>query len=73
MASGEYARLLAWAETEGNELKIAKVATATGNEWTIGVAVTEPVTFSSNGRGTSIDEAAGQVLADLQTVGVHLE
>jgi hypothetical protein len=73
MASGAYARLLAWAEMQGHELKVTKTVTSGGDEWTIGVAVSEPVTFSSQGRGKSIDEAAGHVLADLQTVGVTFE
>jgi hypothetical protein len=73
MASGEYTRLKAWAEMEGHQLNVSKVATASGTEWTIGVAVDEPVTFSSHGRGKSIDDAAEQVLADLQTVGVTVE
>jgi hypothetical protein len=73
MGSGVYSRLLAWAEMEGHDLKVAKLATASGDEWTIGVSVDEPVTFSTNGRGESIDDAAEQVLADLQTVGVTVE
>lgn len=72
MANGDYARLMAWAENEGHDLQVAKVDTASGYEWTIGVAISEPVTFSCNGRGTSIDEAAERVLADLQTVGVEI-
>jgi len=73
MANGAYARLLAWAEMEGHQLKVQKLATTNGHDWTIDVDVDEPVEFSSHGRGKSIDDAAELVLGDLQTVGVTVE
>ena len=69
MAIGPYERLLTWSKTN-THLEVTRVEKASGNQWTIGVTITIPVSYSAKGRGKTIDDAAAQVIEQLETVGV---
>ena len=69
MAIGPYERLLTWSNANA-KLEVARVTHASGHEWTISTSITIPVTFSASGRGPTIDDAAAQVIEQLETVGV---
>jgi hypothetical protein len=69
--NANYERLLQWGK--GRTIKVDRVAaTGGGWGWTIGLSVVEPVVFSALGRGKTIEDAATQVLDQLETVGVKV-
>ena len=73
MTAGAYDKLRAWAEKQGKALDVRKSMTINFTpEWSISVNVNKPVAFAAHGTGATIDEAAGAVIADLETVGVSL-
>lgn len=72
IVNGSYAKLRAWAHDNVVTLAVTKSLDAEMVEyWAISCSVTSPVHFSASGSGTTIDEAADKVLADLITVGAE--
>lgn len=59
----EYQRVLDWATKTGHGLKVTKHSSS----WSIAVAIYSPVQFESHSSGQTIDQAASQLTADLET------
>ena len=53
-------------------LKVTQPGATSDAQWVITVSIADPVTFRASGRGGTIDEAASEVVTQLETVGVQL-
>jgi hypothetical protein len=72
MADGSYERLLAWSKKGHETLKVDRVEATNGSVWSISIMINDPVLFSAHGRGATIDDAAGDVIEQLETVGASV-
>ena len=85
MAQGSYDRLRSWAAAKGVALSVTKSMSADLSSsddlssaahlqtfWMISCSVTDPVHFLASGSGSTIDEAAEKVVADLTIVGADV-
>lgn len=68
MANGDYSRLMAWNKVQGRTIKAEHPDHGAGPMWTITVGITSPVSFTAYGVGKAIDDAAAEVIAQLQSV-----
>jgi hypothetical protein len=69
----QYDRLLASSKQGNGPLKVVRNEGADGRDrWSVGVSVTDPVSYTAHGYAPSIDEAATQVIDQLDTVGVKV-
>ena len=73
MANGDYDRLLEWSKGNTSPLRVTSQNLNGQKHWYLGITITEPVQYEASGSGTSIDEAAGKIIADLKTVGAKVE
>lgn len=85
MTQGSYERLRTWAAARSVALSVTKsmsadlsgaddltTAASLHTYWMITGSITDPVHFSASGSGSTIDEAAEKVVADLLVVGADL-
>jgi hypothetical protein len=72
MAGAQFERLVAWAKQDHGAIKVERPDTRESHNWIVKLLVRDPVIFSAFGRGRTVDDAAGQVIDQLRTVGVDV-
>ena len=70
-ASGVYGRLVAWAQ--GRRVTVERSVNPSGSvTWSITVSISDPVVFAASGRGRTVEDAASEVVEQLESVGVDV-
>lgn len=72
MAGAGYERLVTWSNQGHGLIKVERPDTRESHNWTVRLSIQDPVIFSAYGRGSTVDDAAAQVIEQLRTVGVEI-